>query len=188
MGTFGAAMNLIWPHFYDPAFRPTHRERLAIHWKANLRMLRFPRDIAVFTVISLIPILALLLFSEWLPVLFFNGPAAAGAPFAELKTVAPALVLVVLVFLLLQHVAFVTAMNLTYVHHVRAVLSEQGIPVCERCGQLLAPDHPESACPECGYRPLATTLDDLDSPKHGEPLGHPSQDAAANHAQNGIRR
>jgi hypothetical protein len=188
MGTFGAAMNLIWPCFYDSEYRPTQLERLVIHWKANLRMLRFPRDIGLFTVISLIPMICLLSFAEWLPGPFGSGPATPGAPLTELQTLAPVLLLIAVGFLALQHLAFVAAMNLTYVHHVRAVLRERGVPVCERCGQLLSPDRPESTCSECGHRSLATTLDNLDSSENGEPSGHPSQDAAAKHEPNGIRR
>ena len=168
-------MNLLWPNFHDPSYRPGFRERMSIHWLANLRMLRHPRDIAVFTVISFFPLVALLLLVQVVPRVFVHGALIGVIAFAA-------------IFLLLQHLAFVLAIKLTYVHHVQAVLYRRGIPVCRRCGQLLAPDRPESACPECGYRPLATTLTDLDSPKHGEPLGHPSQDEAANHAQNGIRR
>lgn len=168
-------MNLLWPDFHDPSYRPGFRDRMSIHWHANLRMLRHPRDMAVFTIISFLPLAVLLLLVPVFPRIVVQEPVTGVIAFA-------------VSFLILQHLAFVIAMNLTYVHHVRAVLSEQGIPVCERCGQLSAPDRRESACPECGYRPLATTLDDLDSPNHGEPLGHPSQDAAANHAQNGIRR
>ncbi|MDA0295845.1 MAG: hypothetical protein O3A31_07665 [Planctomycetota bacterium] len=181
-------MNPIWPCFHDPAYRPTHLERLDIHWKANLRMLRFPRDLGLFTVISLIPLLLLLLVAEWFPGPFQSGTATPRAPWVELESIVPAFVLLVLVFLVLQHLAFVTAMNLTYLHHVRAVLRDRGIPLCEQCGQLLSPDRPESACPECGHRRLATTLIDLVPRMNSRPLGHPSQDAAANHPQNGIRR
>ena len=107
MGTFGAAMNLIWPCFYDSEYRPTQLERLVIHWKANLRMLRFPRDIGLFTVISLIPMICLLWFAEWFPGLFGSGPATPGAPLTELQTLAPVLLLIAVGFLALQHLAFV---------------------------------------------------------------------------------
>ena len=168
-------MNLLRPDFHDPSYRPGFRDRMSIHWSANLRMLRHPRDMAVFTVISFLPLAVLLLLVPAFPRVFVHGALMGMIAFA-------------VSFLVLQHLSFVLAMNLTYVHHVQAVLHRRGIPVCRRCGQLLAPDRPESACPECGHRPLATTLDGLDSPKNGEASGHPSQDSATRHAQNGIRR
>ncbi len=181
-------MNLLWPDFHDPTYRPGFRDRLSIHWQANLRMLGHPRDIAVFTVISFLPLALLLLLEASFPSFFASGSTSPAAISKELPSILLRVLVVAVIFLVLQHLAFVFAMNLTYVGHVRRTLGDRGIPVCRRCGQLLAPDRPESACPECGHRPMATTLDGLDSPKHGEASGHPSQDAATRHAQNGIRR
>ena len=30
-------MNVLWPVFHDPSYRPALAERLTLHWKANLR-------------------------------------------------------------------------------------------------------------------------------------------------------
>jgi hypothetical protein len=62
------------------------------------------------------------------------------------------------VFLVLQHVAFVVAINLTYVPHVRSVLRDRGIPLCPRCAQLLPPDTPDAGCPECGHPASLATM------------------------------
>lgn len=143
-------MNVLWPVFHDPSYRPSLAERLDFHWKANLRMLRQPRDIALFSLISFAPLLLLVSFMRLFPDLF----RAVSTPTNPVPDMAPLLfttLLTFVVFLVLQHFAFVLAMNLTYVHHVRTVLLDRGVPLCPRCAQLLPPHTPTAACPECGH-------------------------------------
>ena len=63
-------MNVLWPVFHDPSYRPSLAERLDFHWKANLRMLRQPRDIVLFSLISFAPLLLLVSFMRLFPDLF----------------------------------------------------------------------------------------------------------------------
>ncbi|MEE2972595.1 MAG: hypothetical protein VX672_05675 [Planctomycetota bacterium] len=146
-------MNLLWPHFHDSAYRPTLAERLSIHWKANLKMLRHPWDLVLFTVITFAPVGLLYLFMAAFPGIFL-------APGGDLATILFATVTTFLFFLVIQHIAFVVAMNLTYVPHVHAVLKDRGIPVCARCGHRLPPTAPGSACPECGQGGSSATMFD----------------------------
>lgn len=146
-------MNLTWPKFHDSSFRPTLRERWRFHWRANLRMLRRPRDLVLFNLISFAPLLLLLGFMWLFPGLYESSSGDLSA--LLLTTVATAAF-----FFALQHVAFVVAMNLTYVPHVHAVLRDQGIPVCGRCGHRLPPTTPGAACPECGHTGASATMCD----------------------------
>ena len=148
-------MNLFWPEFHDPSYRPGFRDRMSIHWSANLRMLRHPRDMVVFTVISFLPLALLLLFVEAFP-----GFLATDAMAPDLQSVLLRVIAVAVVLLGLQHLAFVVAMNLTYVGHVRSVLRDRGIPVCEQCGQRLGPSSEGTACPECGHPASLATMSD----------------------------
>jgi hypothetical protein len=151
MGTVGAAMNLfLWPRYHDPSYRPTLRELVSIHWRANLRMLRVPRDLVVFTVISILPVLGLFAATELFPTFF------SGAP----DEILVRLVAICLLFFPVQHVAFMIAMDLTYTPHVRAAIRERGVPVCLRCGHLLPPNAPDASCPECGATGSSATIRD----------------------------
>ena len=146
-------MNLTWPKFHDSSFRPTLRERWRFHWQANLRMLRRPRDLVLFNLISFAPLLLLMAFMWLFPGLYESSTGDFSA--LVLTTMAMATF-----FLALQHVAFVVAMNLTYVPHVHAVLRDQGIPVCARCGHRLPPATPGATCPECGETGTSATMYD----------------------------
>jgi hypothetical protein len=133
------------PRFFDESYRPTFREQVALHWQANLLMLRSPRAVLGFCVISLLPVAALALFwwvMGWLdpadPLLARGREAAVVAAVTFLG------------FLLLQHLAFVQAMERTYIPFVREAMRCRGVPVCLACGQRLALG--QADCPECGAR------------------------------------
>jgi hypothetical protein len=133
-----------WPRFHDPAWRPLPRELLATHWEANLAMLRSPAAVGGFLAIAFLPLVGLLAAWWWLGFLDAEDPALArGAATVGilLATLVP--------FAIVQHLAFVQAMNLTYGPFVRRAIDRRGTPTCLRCGQLLGPD-PGPACPECG--------------------------------------
>ena len=146
----------LWPSFHDPAFKPSFLGNLAIHWKANLSMLRTPRDVVEFTAISLVPVACLFLATLLLPSLFTASSSVPGS-FERLTWV---LLVTALLFLPFQHVAFVVAMQRTYVPHVRRALGRVGTPVCLDCGNLLDPSDPGSECPECGHRDGSATMGD----------------------------
>jgi len=141
-----------WPRFHDPAWQPRWRELLATHWEANLAMLRSPGAVTGFLAIGFLP-LGLLVAAWWaLGFLDADDPVLARGP----QAVAIALASFA-AFAVLQHLAFVQAMNLTYGPFVRRAIDRRGTPACLRCGQLLGPD-PGPACPECGHprRAVAT--------------------------------
>ena len=146
----------LWPRFHDPAFQPGFRENLSIHWAANLLMLRRPRDIVVFTVVSLIPAAAYAAFITAFPALF---TANALVP-AEVDRLLAVSLATLLVWGIAQHLAFMQAMDMTYVPHVRTALRHRGVPVCLRCGHLLPPETPDVACSECGAPGSSATIDD----------------------------
>lgn len=154
-------MNHIWPVFHDPAYRPSLRERLDFHWAANLRMLRRPRDIVLFTVISFTPLLLLIGFQTLFPGLYTATLTAGPNPTMDVGPLMFTTLVTFVVFLVLQHVAFVLAMNLTYVHHVHAVFRDRGMPLCPKCAQLLPPHTPGASCPECGEPRSSATMSDL---------------------------
>lgn len=150
-------MNLLWPVFHDPSYRPSLAERLTLHWKANVRMLRRPWDILLFSLISFAPLLLLIGFQSLFPSLY----TVASTPTSPVPDLGPLIfttLVTALFFLVLQHFAFVLAMNLTYVHHVRTVLLDRGVPLCPRCAQLLPPHTPAAACPECGHAASLATM------------------------------
>jgi hypothetical protein len=128
-----------WPQFHDPSLRLSLRDQLAVHWDANLRMLRDWRACVAFVWISLLPV----------PLLFLL-PAAVMLNWDGTSPAAPALAaLAFLLYLFLQHLAFAAAMRRTYIPFVRIALTAQGHPTCLRCGHPLGPV-PPAACPECG--------------------------------------
>ncbi len=153
-------MNLIRPVFHDPAYRPPLRELIAIHWTANLRMLRRPRDIAIFTAISMVPVLTLFAAVEVFPEFLRTGSANPGNIMLELQSLLLRVIAVGVGFLAVQHVAFMIAIELTYTPHVRAAIRDRGVPVCLRCGHLLPPNDPEAPCPECGTTGSSATIRD----------------------------
>lgn len=146
----------LWPRFHDPSFKPGFRENLSIHWAANLLMLRHPRDMVVFTIVSFIPVAAYATFVAAFPDLF-SANALVQADVNQLLLVSLA---TLLVWGIAQHIAFVQAMEMTYVPHVRTALRDRGIPVCLRCGHLLPPKTPNAACSECGDPGSSATIDD----------------------------
>jgi len=131
-----------WPQWFSPDLRLPFREQLAVHWRANLLMLRSPAAILGFCAWSLLPLVPLLAASF-----------AAGWISGEPRGLADAsgwtlTLLAVLVYLLLQHLAFVRAIDRTYLPFVRRALVARGRPVCLACGQPL---HAAGVrCPECG--------------------------------------
>jgi hypothetical protein len=128
-----------WPRFHDPALRLSLREQVALHWDANLRMLRDWRACWTFVWISLLPVPLLFLLPA-LAMLRWDGRSAAAPALAAIGFLA---------YLLLQHLAFAAAMRRTYIPFVRRSLTAQGHPTCLRCGHPLGPA-PPAACPECG--------------------------------------
>lgn len=156
-------MNLLRARFHAPEYRPSWRTKVAVHWDANLRMLRRPMDIVVFTIISFLPSAALLLIVGLAPWIWVPGsaggpPTTIDLPLFLLRTLAT-----LAVFLPLQHVAFMIAMDLTYIPHVRATLRARGVPVCPACGHLLPPESPDASCPECGDAGSSATMGGPDS-------------------------
>ena len=151
-------MNHLWPVFHDPAFKPSTRERLAFHWQANLRMLRRPWDMILFTLISLAPLLLLIGFQALFPSLYTVSSTGGANPTMDMRPLMFTTLVTFVVFLVLQHLAFVLAMNLTYTHHVHSVLRDRGIPLCPKCAQLLPPQTPGASCPECGATPPSATM------------------------------
>ena len=84
-----------WPQFHDPSLRLSLRDQLAVHWDANLRMLRDWRACVAFVWISLLPV----------PLLFLL-PAAVMLNWDGTSPAAPALAaLAFLLYLFLQHLA-----------------------------------------------------------------------------------
>ncbi|MAD19418.1 MAG: hypothetical protein CMJ52_04250 [Planctomycetaceae bacterium] len=152
-------MKSLWPVFHDPSYKPSSVERLSLHWQANLRMLRRPRDIVLFTLISFVPLLLLVGFQTLFPNLYSVSISQAN-PTRDVAPLLLAALVTMLAFLVLQHFAFLLAINLTYLHHVRSVLLDRGVPLCVRCAHLLPPQTPEAACPECGATPPSATMSD----------------------------
>ena len=140
-------MNVLWPYFHDPEFKPDRRERYAMHWKANLLMLKSFRAVSVFLIISLTPITLFVILFE------FIGPLGidqtGGGP--NLTTLVTTQLGLMIAYLCVQHMAFVIAMNITYVPYVRQAIRDRGTPICLECGHLLASD--SSRCTECGRQP-----------------------------------
>ena len=130
------------PRFHDPSLRLTLPQEVALHWDANVRMLRDWRACWTFVWISLLPVPLLvgsvlclaeaLRIAQRVPDAWFLGAGICGAA-----------------YLVLQHLAFMVAMRRTYVPFVRHALAARGNPVCMACGHLLGPARPET-CPECG--------------------------------------
>lgn len=146
-------MNLIWPRFHDPDYRPGHLAMLKIHWQANLAMLRSIRDVGLFMLISLLPVGMLLLILAMFPVGFDPTVPATGS-------ILGLLIVGLLVFYLVQHVAFMIAMELTYTHHVRRAIQRGGTPICLRCGHLL--HEVNDLCSECGAFPRGRPMEVAD--------------------------
>ena len=134
-----------WPRWFPPDLRLSWPRQLAIHWRANLLMLGSPRAIAGFCAISFPPVaipVAAAIAGGWLA----GEPRGLGS-IAGLSIYA----VVVGVYLLAQHLAFMLAIDRTYLPFVRDALRERGVPVCRRCGHRLLADAPR--CPECGAPP-----------------------------------
>jgi hypothetical protein len=131
-----------WPRFHDPSLRLPLRAQASLHWDANVRMLRDWRACWTFVWISLLPVpllaAATIVGTRGLMIGNAGANAWLGLGLALL-----------LLYLLLQHVAFAAAMRRTYVPFVRMSLSALGHPVCMRCGHLQGPAAP-ATCPECG--------------------------------------
>lgn len=131
-----------WPRWFAPELRLSFREQLAVHWRANLLMLRSPAAVLGFCGWSLLPLLPLLLAAGaagWL------GGEPRGLATSAGRTIT---LLVLAGYLLLQHLAFVQAIDRTYLPFVRRALVARGRAVCLACGQPLHAG--ASRCPECG--------------------------------------
>lgn len=138
-----------WPQWFPPDLRLPFREQLAVHWRANLLMLRSPAAVLGFCGWSFLP-LGPLLAAAWAAGWIAGEPRGLStAPGLAMYGVA------ILAYLLLQHLAFMRAIDRTYLPFVRDALRQRGIPVCRRCGQRLAPG--SARCPECGAEAAAET-------------------------------
>lgn len=133
-----------WPQWFPDGVRLPFREQLAVHVRANVLMLRAPRAVLEFCVWSLLPLGPLLLVA-WAAGWIGGEPRGLESSWG-LATFAG----VVLSYLLLQHLAFVKAIDRTYLPYVRQALCERGLKVCLRCGHRLI-DRLER-CAECGAR------------------------------------
>jgi len=133
-----------WPQWFPPDLRLPLREQLAVHWRANVLMLRSPAAILGFCGWSLLPLIPLLA-AAWAAGWIGGEPRGLGSAWG-LATYAAAIA----AYLLLQHLAFVEAIDRTYLPYVRRALCDRGIPVCGACGHRL--DLAAARCPECGER------------------------------------
>lgn len=131
-----------WPRFHDPSLRLSLRDQVAVHWDANVRMLRDWRACWTFVWISLLPV-------PLLVVAVVAVTSTFAAPASRLPIALGAGLVMLAAYALLQHVAFSVAMRRTYVPLVRMALAARGHPTCVACGHLLGPGAP-AACPECG--------------------------------------
>ena len=134
-------MSYFWPKFHDADFRPDKKTKTRLHLQANMAMLRSPRDMCLFLFISLIPIAVVEITLFFFPITFVGttGPTIASIILVLLG---------VLVFCFFQHIAFMIAIDKTYISYVRRAIRRNGTPICIRCGHLLHND--ETTCPECG--------------------------------------
>jgi hypothetical protein len=138
--------SLWWPRWFPPDLRLPWPRQLAIHWRANLLMLRSPRAVTGFCAISFPPVaipVAAALLGGWL-----SGEPRGLGSVAGLSLYA----IVIAFYLLVQHLAFMIAIDRTYLPFVRDALRERGVPLCRRCGHRLLDGAPR--CPECGQLPL----------------------------------
>ena len=106
-------------------------------------MLRSPKAIALFCIITLLPIGVFTVASEVMNPFVWDGTTQD-----FLTSILPLFVATLFVFLITQHICFVIAMNITYVPFVRIALQTKGIPVCLKCGHLL--NTHSKLCGECG--------------------------------------
>jgi hypothetical protein len=139
-----------WPQWFPPDLRLPFREQLAVHWRANLLMLRSPAAVLGFCGWSFLPLVPLL-GAAWAAGWFSGEPRGLSTP-AGLAMYGVAVV----AYLLLQHFAFIRAIDRTYLPFVRDALRLRGIPVCRRCGHRLA--SAASRCPECGAESAADSF------------------------------
>ncbi len=119
---------------------------MRVHWVANVRMFARVWPTVRFTVISLLP-----------PALWVGASALAawclplqpGGWTIFRDRLLDAMLLGALPYILIQHIAFMIAIEATYAPLVREALAEIGIHVCPACGHRLA-DASTTRCPECG--------------------------------------
>ena len=116
-----------------------------MHWRANMLMLRSPKAVVGFLLLSIWPMAVLLIA---LRLLGLSGPQPVVVLATPLPLAAGAATLVG--FLFLQHLAFSMALTRTYTPFVRRAIRERGTPICMGCGQLLRGASGQR-CPECGH-------------------------------------
>ncbi|MFO0826617.1 MAG: hypothetical protein U0572_00580 [Phycisphaerales bacterium] len=134
-----------WPHFHDSAYAPPLREELALHWRANVLMLRSPGAVLDFLAIAMPPVVALV--AIWWGMEMATGQRSW---FVESDRGLLTAFAMLVAFGVIQHLAFVQAMNRTYGPFVRIAMRSQGIDVCLQCGHLLPPSASPERCGECG--------------------------------------
>jgi hypothetical protein len=117
-------------------------DRLRIHLWANMHMLKDPVVLLVSSAVAVLPTLAFFLA---LRLLFAHLDLRRAGTTAWLLGFAGGVAL----WLLVQHLFFVYAMQRWYAPFVRREFGRRGMPMCERCGHRLPPRRP-AACAECG--------------------------------------
>lgn len=138
-----------WYRFHDGDLRLSWRAQARLHWRANLAMLRTPRAVIGFTVVSLVPCVAWIVAAELLARLAIARPGG-GRGLLTGDARLDAYLLLAPLYLLAQHVAFMHAMARWYVPFVRRALPGMGHPVCVACGHLTVDGAGSGRCPECG--------------------------------------
>lgn len=136
----------LWMRMHEPTGL-SMRQHFLVHFWANWEMLKQPRELAISSLVALIPS-AMLATAVWLARPHRRGSVLHGL--ANDQTVLLLVVVgVVVAWLAAQHLFFVYSMQRWYAPFVRRELSRRGIPMCERCGHRLSPQ-PPATCPECG--------------------------------------
>jgi len=126
----------MWYRFHDEHLHLDVRRTMRLHWVANRRMLTRIAPTVTFIGVSVIPAMAWVATSLIVARLF---PVTPGTWTLLGDRLIDALLIGLVPYLLLQHIAFMVAIEATYAPIVREVLTEMGLPVCPGCGHRLDP-------------------------------------------------
>ena len=125
------------------------RQQFVVHFWANWEMLKQFRDLALSSLVALVPTAALATALWSIGALERRGAAQRVAARLDATSLLVAVGCGLALYLAIQHLFFVYAMQRWYAPYVRREITRRGIPMCERCGHRLPPATPR-ACPECG--------------------------------------